>query len=99
MPRSLSLEIKRQLISLNFPAPMHPFLYFLYILQKKERKGGRKKKKELEALKLLLPPPFYGRNSSFKKRGGSGLRLQENKEPYHHGVWILAQTWGFGGRA
>ena len=74
MPRSLSLEIKRQLISLNFPAPMHPFLYFLYILQKKERKGGRKKKKkkELEALKLLLPPLFMGEIPVLKKEEGVG---------------------------
>lgn len=36
---------------------------------------------------------------SVKKKGGGGLRLPENKEPRHHGVWILTQTWGLIGRA
>ena len=79
----------------SFPCPHAPFpLFPLYSPEKKKERGGG----EFEVLKLL-PPPFYGRNSSLKKRGGRGLRLHENKEPYHHGVWILAQTWGPGGRA
>lgn len=55
-------EIKHQLISLSFPAPMLPFLCFLYILQKKKGEG----EKEFEA----PAPPFYGRNSSLKKQEG-----------------------------
>lgn len=38
------------------------------------------------------PPPLLWENSSFKK-GGGWLKLWENKEPHHHGVWILAQIW------
>lgn len=77
----------------SFPSPHAPFP--LFPLYSPEKRKGEGEKKEFEA----PAPLFYGRNSSFKKRGGSELRLQENKEPYHHGVWILAQTWGLGGRA
>lgn len=56
-----SLEIKHQLISLHFPAPMLPFLCFLYILQKKKRGRG---KKEFEA----PAPLFYGEIPVLKNR-------------------------------
>lgn len=84
-----SPEIKHQLISLP-PARLHSVSSIF-------PRGG--KKKELEALKLR-PPPFIGEIPVFFfLKGGGGLRLQKNKEPHHHGVWILAETWGPGGWA